>query len=636
MGWCVFNVGNHYVHGLHLFQATSKIVALAKLGRITSARKLFDEIPHKDTVAWNAMLSGYSQLGLHQDVLCLFHRMRIANARPDDFTFTAMLSACADLGELRGGMKIHAEVVVSGCQSSLPVNNSLIHMYGKCLSALSARRVFEDMNCTNEVSWCSLLFAYTSYGLFDAAHGVFDGMPKRTEIAWNIMISGYGQCGDVELCLGFFKKMQSDSHQPDQWTFSSLMNAFSGLKEPLCGYMMHGFIIRSGWVKAVEVSNSIMSFYSKLGSHNDVVKVFESVAIRTQVSWNAMIDANMKIGDTHEALLAFQQAPEKNVVSWTSMITGYARNRHGEQSLSFFVDMMRNHIQPDDFTFGAVLHACSTWATLGHGKMIHGSIMCHGFHAYVYVGNGLVNMYAKCGDIQGSNSAFNDILEKDLVSWNTMLFGFGLHGLATQALELYEEMAVSGLKPDKVTFIGLLMTCSHLGLVEKGRALFESMVSVHGLSHETEHVTCMVDLLGRGGYMAQARELVEEYSRTGQVETGLLEALLGACFAHSEVRMGANLGEYLKVFEPRKEMSYVLLSNLYCLSGQWKEAEMVRKTMSDQGLKKMPGCSWIEVRNKMTVFVAGDHSHPYMEELYKILNFLKFEMRHPCFSDFKN
>lgn len=620
----------------HLFQTTSKIVALAKLGRITSARRLFDEMPHKDTVAWNAMLASYSQLGLHQQALCLFHHMRIANSRPDRFTFTATLSACAGLGELRRGMKIHAQVVVSGCQSSLPVGNSLIDMYGKCLSATSARRVFEEMSIMNEVSWCSLLFAYTSSGLFDVARVVFDGMPKKVEIAWNIMISGYGQCGDVELCLGLFKKMREDSLQPDQWTFSALVNALCELQEPSYGYMMHGFIIKSGWVKAVEVSNSILSFYSKLGCKDDVIKVFESIGILTQVSWNAMIDAHMKIGDTHEAFLVFQQAPEKNVVSWTSMITGYARNGHGEQALSFFVKMMENHIQPDDFTFGAVLHACSSLATLGHGKMIHGSIIHYGFHAYVYVGNGLVNMYAKCGDIQGSNTAFKEILGKDLVSWNAMLFGLGMHGHATQALELYEEMVASGMKPDKVTFIGLLMTCSHSGLIEKSQALFESMVSVYGLSQETEHVVCMVDLLGRGGYLAQARELVDEYSRTGRAETSLPEALLGACFAHSEVRMGANLGEYLKVFEPQKEMSYVLLSNLYCVSGQWKEAEMVRKTMTDHGVKKMPGCSWIEVRNKVTVFVAGNHSHPYMEELCKILNFLKFEMRNPFFSGFKN
>lgn len=624
-----------YMHS-HLAQTTSKIASLAKLGRITSARRLFDEMPHKDTVAWNAMLAGYSQMGLHQEAVYLFHCMRIANSEPDHFTFTAALSACAGLGELRRGTIIHAQIIRSGCQSSLPVNNSLVDMYGKSLSALGARRVFEEMSCRNEVSWCSLLFAYTSCGMLDVAHGVFDVMPKRVEIAWNIMISGYGQCGDVELCMGLFQKMREDSLQPDQWTFSALMNAFCELKEPLYGYMMHGFIIRSGWHKAVEVSNSIMSFYSKLVSRDDVVKVFDSIGILTQISWNAMIDAHMKIGDIHEAFIAFQQATEKNVVSWTSMITGYARNGQGEHALMFFVNMLGSNILPDDFSFGAVLHACSSLATVGHGKMIHGCIIHHGFHAYVYVGNGLVNMYAKCGDILGSNAVFNEMLDRDVVSWNAMLFGFGLHGHATKAVELYQEMVASGMKPDKVTFIGLLMTCSHSGLIKQGRELFKLMVSAYGLSHEIEHVACMVDLLGRGGQLVEAKELVDEYARRGQAEASLLEALLGACVAHSEVRMGANLGEYLKGFEPQKEMSYVLLSNMYCVSGQWKEAEMVRKTMADQGVKKMPGCSWIEVGNKVSVFGAGDYSHPNMEEWCKILNYLQSEMRNPSFSCFEN
>ncbi|KAK7860427.1 pentatricopeptide repeat-containing protein At2g36980, mitochondrial [Quercus suber] len=618
-----------------LFQITSKIAILARSGRIKCARKLFDEMSHRDAVAWNAMLTGYSQLGLHQESLSLFRHMRISNTKPDHYSFTATLSACAGASELTHGVKIHALVIVSGFQSSLPVCNSLIDMYGKCLRPFSASKVFEDMQSRNEVTWCSLLFAHTNSCQFDSAHEVFHMIPKKVEIAWNILIASHARCGEVELCLNLFKEMRESLCQPDQWTLSALMNACSESSEFSYGCLVQGIIIKTGWSSAVEAKNSVLSFYARLGCPDDATKEFESFGTLTQVSWNAIIDAHMRVGDTQEAFLAFQRAPEKNIVSWTSMIAGYARNGNGDEALCFFVDMMRNCVQPDDFAFGAVLHACSSLAVLGHGKMVHGCIIHFGMNADVYVGNGLINMYAKCGDVEGSSRAFNEIPNKDVVSWNAMLFGFGLHGRAGQALWLYEQMVACGVKPDKVTFIGLLMTCSHLGLIEKGRFFFESMVSVYGICPEMDHVACMVDILGRGGFWAEATELADKYSVTDNAKSSSSEALLGACSAHWNVGVGAHLGEALKILEPQKEISYVVLSNLYCASGQWKEAEMIRKAMLDQGVKKMPGCSWIEVRNRVTAFVAGNHSHPYLGDICKILHFLQFEMRNPCFIGFE-
>lgn len=618
-----------------LFQTTSKIVALARSGWITYARKLFDGMPDRDSVSWNAMLASYSQLGLHREALSLFYRMRISNTLPDHFTFTTTLSACAGACELKNGTRVHALITVLGYRPSLPINNALVDMYGKCLDPCSARRVFEEMNLRNEATWCSLLFAHTKSNQFNVAREVFSKMPKRVEIAWNIMIAGHARRGEVESCFSLLKQMRESLCLPDQWTLSAVVNACAESSELCYGCMVHAFIIKGGWSSAVEPMNSLLSFYAELGCQADAEKVFESIGTLSQVSWNAMIDANMKLGDACEAFLAFQQAPEKNIVSWTSMISGYARNGLGEQAVNFFVDMMENGIQPDDFAFGAVLHACSILAVLGHGKMVHGCIVRYGFHAYVYVGNGLVNMYAKCGDLQGSIRAFNDILEKDLISWNAMLFGFGLHGQATHALKLYEEMMANGTKPDKVTFIGLLMACSHSGLIKESRELYETMVSVYGLSPEMDHVVCMVDMLGRGGYLSEAKELENKYLGTDSAKISSCEALLGACSAHWDVGLGTYLGKTLNSLDPNKEISYVLLSNLYCASGRWKEAEMVRKKMVEQGVKKMPGCSWIEVNNKVTAFVAGNHSHPFMEELCTILYFLESEMKNPCFVGFE-
>ncbi|KAK6117334.1 hypothetical protein DH2020_048925 [Rehmannia glutinosa] len=616
----------------YLVQITSKITALAKSGSILCARKLFDEMPQRDTIAWNAMISGYSQLGFHQEALLLFTRIRFSDVRPDHFTYTAVLSACAGLKDIKFGRRVHALVIVSGCSSSLPVNNALTDMYGKCLSAQDANKVFEEMGFKNEVSWCSLLFAYINVGLLDVSLSIFRDMPKRVVIAWNTIIAGYAKWGEVELCLDLFNKMLEDSCSPDQWTLSAIMNACAEMSEPCYGYMLHGFIIQSGWNFAVEVNNSVLSFYIKFGEENEILKAIKALGKFNEVSWNVIIDAYMKIGNLDEAYLAFQCVPEKNLISWTSMITGHMKNGQGDRALTFFVDLMKNRIQPDDITLGAVLHACSNLATLGHGRMVHGCVIKSGFHAYSYVGNGVMNMYAKCGDICNAHRAFNDVVYKDLISWNTMLFAFGLHGHSKQALCILEEMLASGVKPDKVTFIGLLMTCSHLGLIDKGLFFFESMTSHYGLSPDIDHVACVVDMLARGGKMQKAKEFANKYAESNNVKVSSLEALIGSYSSQGDLKMGAELAEKLQILKPRDEMSYVVLSNLYCASGQWQQAQSLRKVMADRGVKKTYGCSWVEVRNHVTAFVAGSNSFPFIEEVYVMLSVLESEIRYPIMS----
>ncbi|KAL8105273.1 pentatricopeptide repeat-containing protein At2g36980, mitochondrial [Apium graveolens] len=614
----------------YLVQITTRLKSLARAGHIVHARKVFDEMPYRDLVAWNSMLSSYSHLGLYKDALSLFHYMRITNIRPDHFTFTSTLSACAGADELRYGQKVHALVVVLGYSQSLPVNNALIDMYGKCLSPLSAGRVFEELGLRNEVSWCSLVFAYVNADDISAAYSVLNSMPKKVDIAWNSMIAGCARIGDIKLCFSLFKDMLGDLCYPDQWTLSALMSVCGEAREFLLGCVVHGYIVKSGWALAVEANNSILSFFARLSHHDGVLKMLESVEYRTQVSWNAMIDAYMKIGDTQKAFYAFQEAPDKNIVSWTSMISGYSRNGLGVEAVCFFRDMIRNSLQPNNFSLGAVLHACSILATHGHGSMVHCCSFRIGMHTTAYVGNGLVNMYAKCGDIEGSNKAFDDIFVKDIISWNTILLACGMNGWASKALQVQNKMAVSGVKPDKVTFTGLLMTCSHSGLIHKGRALLKSM-SDYGLSPDVDHVTCVVDMLGRGGYLEEAREVASLYLGKDSMKISSDEPLFGACSSHHNAEMGAELGEALKSSEPENAMSYVVLSNLYCASGRWKEAELVRKTMSDQGVMKMAGCSWIEIRNEVTAFVAGGlSSHPFMDELYSTIYILEYQMKNPC------
>ncbi|PKU83730.1 pentatricopeptide repeat-containing protein At2g36980, mitochondrial [Dendrobium catenatum] len=616
---------------LHVISTTSRIVILARSGLLSAAQQLFDQMPDKDTVAWNAMLAAYSRAGLPSQALSLFYTMRASYTPTDPFSFTSALAAAADLRHIRAGEKLHSLALRSGFCISLPVSNSLINMYGRCFRPLNANKVFEEIDEGNEVSWCSLLHGLVMSGLLEEASKVFEDMPIRNLIAWNIMIMGFASsdCPEISICL--FRKMVMLGFKGDVLTFTSLINSCAELSEPFFGQMIHSMIIQNGWASTVEVSNSLLSYYTKFSCHIDASRIFKSMETRSLVSWNTMIDAHMKLGNIEEALKLFQAAPETNIVSWTSIVAGFARNGYGEEALYYFVNMQRNLHLPDQFTLGAVLHACATLTVLGNGLMVHGCSICHGFEPFVYVSNGLVNMYAKCGDIKSSSKVFDEMKAKDLVSCNAMIFGFAVHGWAQKALNLLEYMIASSVLPDKLTFLGLLMACCHSGLVEQGMNVLSCMESVHGVSPDADHLTCVVDVLSRAGCLKQATillDLIEEK------HVGYCEALLSGSSVHGDVRLGKKVGEKLIGMEPEKDVGYVMLSNLYCFNGRWKDAEKMRKAMGEQGVKKAPGCSWIEVRDVLMVFVSGVASLSHMVDLHNMLTVLESEMRNPSFVSF--
>ncbi|RZR99890.1 hypothetical protein BHM03_00029555 [Ensete ventricosum] len=617
----------------YLISTTSWLVRLARSGRISAARKQFDDMLERDTVAWNAMLTAYSHSSRPLQTLTLFARMRSCGPPPDPFSFTAVVAAAAELRDLRCGRKVHALLFRVGLLSSLPVSNSLVDMYGKCSRPADAARVFEGMEERNEVSWCSFLHAYINSGQGKDAHELFVAMPHKTTIAWNVLLVGYAQLRESESCLQLFREMQVRGFEGDATTFASLITACSEMASPWYGCMVHAVAVRRGWNDATEVNNSMLSLYANFGSHEEALKIFECMASPTVISWNAMMDASMKIGDVQGALSLFRRAPETNTVSWTTMIAGFARRGYGEEALAFFVDMVaRNSLGPDDFTYGAALHACAVMAVLGNGRMVHCCAIRSGFDEYLYVGNGLVNMYAKCGDIDSSSKAFDGIRAKDLVSCNAMLLGYALHGWPWRAFEVFDEMRAHDVRPDKVTFMGLLMACSHSGLVEQGGAVLETMMgSVHGLQPDAEHVTCVVDMLGRGGGLKEAAALLEGCSKAGDVGiASSSEALLGACAAaRGDVSFGRKVGKDLIRLEPQKEAGYVMLSNLYCVDGRWEEAEEVRRAMMERGVKKSPGCSWIQTRDMLAVFVSGSQSPDGMTDVHDMLQLLGSEMRNP-------
>ncbi|KAK8965166.1 Pentatricopeptide repeat-containing protein [Platanthera guangdongensis] len=615
---------------LHLISTTSKIVYLSRSGNLPAAQELFDEMRDRDTIAWNAMLAAYSRSGLPSRTLSLFSAMRASCTSPDPFSFTSVLAAAADLRYLRTGEKLHSLALRSGLTSNVPVSNTLVDMYGKCFRPSASKKVFEETAARNEVTWCALLHGLVTSGLLLEARKLFDNMPVRNLFACNIMLMAFASSDDPEITIDFFGEMFASGFQGDALTFTALFNACAELYDSSFGQMIHALTIRNGWFGAVEINNSLLSFSSKFDFHGDALKIFESMETRSQVSWNTMIDSRMKFGAMDEALKLFQNAPEINIVTWTSMIAGFARNGHGEEAIQYFVNLQRNSHLPDEFALGAVLHACAALTVLRNGLMVHGCAIRHGFEQFLYVANGLGNMYAKCGEIESCGEVFDGIEGKDLVSWNVMIFGFAAHGLAQKALKAYGNMVASRIYPDKLTFLGLLMACGHTGFIGEGMLILSAMESVHRVSPEADHVTCAVDMLARAGYLNQAANLADVFS--GVRKHDCCEALLGGSAVHGDVSVGERAGEQLIGMDPEEEAGYVMLSNLYCFSGRWPEAETVRRAMAGKGVrKKTPGCSWIEVRDALMVFVSGVCSLHYTVDVHNMLLVLGYEMRNPSF-----
>ncbi|CAD6224205.1 unnamed protein product [Miscanthus lutarioriparius] len=562
-----------------LVAATSRIASLGRAGDAASAFAVFDAMPRRDAVAWNAMLTAYARAGQPRDALALFSRA----PAPDAFSLTAALSAAAALRSPTSGAQLHARLLRVGLRALLPVGNALIAMYAKCARAEDAARAFREMRERNALSWCSLLHAYAASDHLRLAQELFDEMPNRNNVAWNTLLMGYSRSGNANQCLLIFNKMRMAGLTCDDATLCLLVDVCTELPNPSAGSAIHKIVVQSGWNAMAEVSNSLISLYTKFSLLDDAVRIFESMEVQTIVSWNSLIDAYMKLGCVEKATSLFRSVPETNVISWTAMIGGLARNGCADEALMLFVEMLAHqHIHPDDFTFGAVLHACATVASLASGRMVHCRVFQSGFASYLYVANSLM-----------------DILKSHEVC------------------------------PDEVTFTGLLTACSHSGLLEHGKTFFESMVSVHGIQPKPEHMSCILDMYARSGNITKAMEMLDRYSEMIQTHNSdIREALLSACsLEHLNFSVARKAVKDMVATKSAGDVGYVMLSNLFCVTGQWNQVERVRIAMAEYGIKKSPGCSWIEVQGAVKVFVSGAQDLDHSGSVWDVISLLDGEMR---------
>ncbi|KAG6530287.1 putative pentatricopeptide repeat-containing protein At3g13770, mitochondrial [Zingiber officinale] len=427
-----------------------------------------------------------------------------------------------------------------------------------------------------------LLVMYVKGGSLEDARQVLDGMSQRDVISWTAMMSGYSQHGRSFEALEQLPRMLRTGILPNEYTLATVLPSCTGHSGQDHGRQIHSLAVKSNFDSHMFVGSSLLDMYSKVGEIKDARRVFNML-------------------------------PHRDVVSCTAIISGYAQSGLDEEALEVFQQLQREGMECNYVTFVSLLTAIAGLAALDFGRQVHGLVIRSELLFYVVLDNSLIDMYSKCGSLKHSRRVFDNMPERSVISWNTMLMGYGKHGLGREVVQLFKSM-FREVKPNGVTFLAVLSGCSHGGLIDEGLDIFGYMVSDQRLKPEIGHYGCVVDLLGRAGRIEEALDVIKNmpYEPT----SALWNSLLGACRLHAKISIGEVVARKLLDMEPDNASNYVILSNIYAASGRWQDVARVRESMKLKKLTKEPGRSSIQLDKVMHIFFSSDRSHPQRKEIF--------------------
>ncbi|KAG0461465.1 hypothetical protein HPP92_021386 [Vanilla planifolia] len=494
---------------------------------------------------------------------------------------------------------LHSHLVSSHSNIPTTLFNRLIDLYCKCGRLPDAYRVFSEMPHKDTCSFNTLMAGYSAVGNIAEARRLFDEIPVRDHFSWSSIIACYTRHGSPFESLDLYRRM----HQEMRGGFLNCSNKFTASS-------------------ALAASTAILSYRHGREIHCHIVRAgFESDA----VVWSALADMYSKCGSIKHARQVFDLSSDRDVVSWTAMIGRYCDAGMRKEGLKLFSRMMQMGVLPNDFTYACVLDACSELAAEGLGRQVHNHMIRVGFDPSSFAASTILHMYSKCGNIEKAKLIFERMPLPDLVSWTSLISGLAQNGHPTEALHYYELLLESGMKPDHVTFVGVLSACAHGGLIDKGLAIFHSIKEKFKLKHTSDQYSCIVDLLSRAGRFQEVEEIINEM--TMKPDKFLWASLLGGCRIHKNINMAKQAAEALLEIEPENAATYVTFANIYASAGMWDEVELIRQTMDHKGVVKKPGSSWIEIRGKVHMFLVGDASHPDAKKIYALLEKLQIKMK---------
>lgn len=609
---------------------TALVSMYSKIGDVLSAIFLFDQIPNRNLLSWNSMVSCYVHNGLWDASLATFQEMLFAGCNPDAVSIVNILSACSKLEAVLVGKSAHAVSIRKGIDLNLNLSNALLAFYSDCHQLPSSFQLFNTM-------------------------------PVRNAISWNTLISGCVNGGDLEKAAAIFHQMKKECMELDLITLISILPVFSKSKNLVQGMAIHGFGIKSGFVSDVSLVNALIGMYCYCGDLEAGRSLFEVMPQRSIVSWNALMTGfrynnlqkdvlflcsqmikedqrpnhvtllnllplcstqlqgksihafAVRTGVIRETplvsslvfmyarfenvslcLLLFLTRKREDLALWNAIMCVHVQT-NANKAVATFCELLQLGLRPDEITLLSLISACVQLNSTNLNHSVLAYLIRMGFDKYTVICNALIDLYARSGYISKAKKLFDGLIEKDAVSWSVMINGYGLHGDGEAALDLLSQMELSGMIPDDVIYLNILSACSHSGLVEQGRMVFNSMVE-HGKSPKMEHHACMVDMLGRIGHLNEAYDVVKGLPCKPSVS--LLESLLGACRFHGDVELGEKISWMLFEMDPENPRTYVMLYNIYAAAGRWTDANELRSDMEQRRLRKTPGFSLL-VENEL-------------------------------------
>ncbi|ESQ36085.1 hypothetical protein EUTSA_v10006910mg [Eutrema salsugineum] len=579
--------------GLHNTNyALSKLIELCVLSPhfegLTYAISVFETIQEPNQLIWNTMLRGHALSSDPVSSLKLYVSMISLGLLPNSYTFPFLLKSCAKSNTLREGQQIHGHVLKFGYGLDLYVHTSLISMYAQNGRLEDAQQVFDRSSHRDVVSYTALITGYASRGYTQSAQKMFDEIPDKDVVSWNAMISGYVETGYYKEAFELFEDMMKSNVSPDESTMVTVLSACAQSGSIELGRQVHSWIDDHGFGSNLKIVNALIDLYSKCGEVATACGLFEGMSY-------------------------------KDVVSWNTLIGGYTHMSLYKEALLLFQEMLRSNESPNDVTMLSILPACAHLGAIDIGRWIHVYIAkkLKGVTNASSLRTSLIDMYAKCGDIEAAHQVFNSMLHRSLSSWNAMIFGFAMHGRANAAFDLFSRMRKNGIEPDGITFVGLLSACSHSGMLDLGRRIFRSMTQDYNITPKLEHYGCMIDLLGHSGLFNEAKEMINTMPM--EPDGVIWCSLLKACKTHGNLELAESFAQNLMKVEPENPGSYVLLSNIYATAGEWNKVAKIRALLNNKGMRKVPGGSSIEINSEVHEFIIGDKVHPRNREIYGML-----------------
>ncbi|KAM3756183.1 hypothetical protein ACB098_02G093100 [Castanea mollissima] len=611
-------------------------------GLVEEAQKLFDKMPLRNTVTWNAMIRGYFINGRFVEAVNFFEQM----PERDIFSYNTVIDGMMQCGDVDGAREVFdgmpfRDVVTWNSMVAGYIRNGMIYKAVEAFDGMLLKDViswnlvigglvncgdldlaeeyFRQMIVRDIVSWTIMISGLASAGRVVEACELFVNMPVRDVRAWNAMMVGYIENGQIEIAEDLFRKMPE--HNFESWN-----ELISGLvRSKRVTHAINLFMEMPQ--KCKKMWNSILLELVRNGLIKQVHAIMEKFPYSDVVTWTNLIVGYFGLGEVGGAIQIFELMPARDATVWNATVFGLGENDQGEEGLKLFIRMKESGPSADKATFTSVLTICSDLPTLQFGKQTHAEVIKSGFNSFISVSNAMITMYARCGNMHSALLEFSSMSSHDIISWNSIICGFAHHGNGEKALEMFERMRLTDIMPNHITFVGVLSACSHAGLVDQGRYYFDFMKSKCCLQPEIEHYTCIVDLLGRFGLIDEAMNFLDQMRADGvEVPASVWGALLGACRIYKNIEVGKIAAERVLEVDPCNSGVYLILAELFFSGGKREEAEKIWAQMKENGVKKQPGCSWIEVNRSAHIFLSGDSSHPEFSRVCCVLDLIHMEL----------